>query len=425
VATPVVAAKPVEPPPEPPYGPGVVTVEFRQQAPVYNTPSEEKDENKKAGVVRAGTRMKPVRAAPRGNGCAKRWIELSPRGWACEAVLSPSKEPPTEAAEKISLLDDEVRPIRAVYGSVRKKGRAYRSQEDAQSDTGRDMKGHNAVRAAGIAKIDGVRYWQTSGGELIKEEHIIQMDPSRWKGILLDPNGRSPLPIWVHNRIDPYEPADVFASPRGKKVGRLKIRERVTIHETAEDGAWVRIADNMWVERRDVRIAMPGKPIDGIGPNERWFDIDLDEQVLFAYEGTRPVYVTLVSTGKYGHWTPTGVTRIYAKHLRSNMASEAIPSETYDVADVPWTMYFDGNYALHTSYWHDLFGNARSHGCVNLSPRDARILFAWSSPDVPPGWLSVYGDAAHPGTLVRVRSSRTPEPELRGYAREMRDAAAH
>jgi hypothetical protein len=60
---------------------------------------------------------------------------------------------------------------------------------------------------------------------------------------------------------------------------------------------------------------------------------------------------------------------------------------------------------------------------VNLSPRDARLLFAWSSPDVPPGWVSVYGDADHPGTLVRVRSSRTPDPELRGYARAMRDAS--
>ena len=90
-------------------------------------------------------------------------------------------------------------------------------------------------------------------------------------------------------------------------------------------------------------------------------------------------------------------------------------------ADVPWTMYYDGNYAIHTSYWHDGFGGPRSHGCVNLAPRDAKLLFRWSSPDVPAGWIAVYGDEDNPGSMVRVRSRRTPEPEFRGYARTLHD----
>ena len=86
-------------------------------------------------------------------------------------------------------------------------------------------------------------------------------------------------------------------------------------------------------------------------------------------------------------------------------------------------MYYDRDFALHTSYWHDGFGSPRSHGCVNLAPRDARILYQWSSPDVPPGWTAVYGDEDHPGSLVRVRSHRDPEPAYRGYARTMHDRA--
>ena len=40
---------------------------------------------------------------------------------------------------------------------------------------------------------------------------------------------------------------------------------------------------------------------------------------------------------------------------------------------------------------------------------------------VPPGWTAVYGDEDHPGSLVRVRSARDPEPAFRGYARAMHD----
>jgi lipoprotein-anchoring transpeptidase ErfK/SrfK len=148
--------------------------------------------------------------------------------------------------------------------------------------------------------------------------------------------------------------------------------------------------------------------------------VDLDQQTLVAYEGERPVYATLVSTGKYKHVTPTSVARIASKHEAAAMTSDTEGS-VYSVADVPWTMYYDRDFALHTSYWHDGFGGARSHGCVNLAPRDARRLFHWSSPDVPPGWSTVYGDADNPGTLVRVRSRQVAEPAFRGYARALRD----
>ncbi len=38
---------------------------------------------------------------------------------------------------------------------------------------------------------------------------------------------------------------------------------------------------------------------------------------------------------------------------------------------------------------------------------------------MPAGWTSVAGDVDHPGSVVRVRSRRDPDPELRGYAKDM------
>ena len=45
----------------------------------------------------------------------------------------------------------------------------------------------------------------------------------------------------------------------------------------------------------------------------------------------------------------------------------------------------------------------RSHGCVNLSPLDAELMFDWTSPHVPVGWTAVFPTEYEQGTLVRVR----------------------
>ena len=50
----------------------------------------------------------------------------------------------------------------------------------------------------------------------------------------------------------------------------------------------------------------------------------------------------------------------------------------YYLQEVPWTMYFDDQIALHGAYWHDGFGFRRSHGCVNLTITDAHWLFQWA-----------------------------------------------
>lgn len=79
-------------------------------------------------------------------------------------------------------------------------------------------------------------------------------------------------------------------------------------------------------------------------------------------------------------------------------------SQNYELRDVPWIQYFASGYALHGAYWHDVFGTPRSHGCINLSPIDAHLLFLWTEPAVPPGWQGVNAGAeTGEGTTVVVR----------------------
>ena len=76
----------------------------------------------------------------------------------------------------------------------------------------------------------------------------------------------------------------------------------------------------------------------------------------------------------------------------------------FELRDVPWIQYFAAGYALHGAYWHDVFGIPRSHGCVNLAPIDARIVFMWTDPPVPEGWHGInVGSDMGEGTTVVIR----------------------
>jgi len=107
---------------------------------------------------------------------------------------------------------------------------------------------------------------------------------------------------------------------------------------------------------------------------ERWVDVDLSEQRVYAYEGSKIVNTFIVSTGTWLHPTVTGTFKIYIKLLYTDMSGPG-----YYLPDVPYTMYFYSGYALHGTYWHNNFGVPMSHGCVNLSIPDAGWLFNWAS----------------------------------------------
>ena len=36
--------------------------------------------------------------------------------------------------------------------------------------------------------------------------------------------------------------------------------------------------------------------------------------------------------------------------------------------------------AIHGAFWHNDFGERRSHGCVNVTPEDAKWIFRWTTP---------------------------------------------
>jgi hypothetical protein len=163
-----------------------------------------------------------------------------------------------------------------------------------------------------------------------------------------------------------------------------------------------------WMRAEDLRIPRAAPRPPGVGATDRWLDVDLGSQTLVAYEGERPVFATLVSTGIGGPGsplaTPAGVFRIRSKHRAASMDNlehtEVVP---YSYEDIPLVQYFTQRVALHAALWHQRFGHPASHGCINLSPADAERLFAFTAPRLAASEQEVYVRPSMPATVVRVR----------------------
>lgn len=111
---------------------------------------------------------------------------------------------------------------------------------------------------------------------------------------------------------------------------------------------------------------------------KHWIQIDLAKQRLIAWEGGKPVYAIVISTGKSSTPTITGIFEIISKHRYDRMHGF-----DYDVPDVPYTMYYYGSYAIHGAYWHHRFGTPVSHGCINVAVNHAKWLFNWAVVGTP------------------------------------------
>jgi hypothetical protein len=107
------------------------------------------------------------------------------------------------------------------------------------------------------------------------------------------------------------------------------------------------------------------------------------QQMLSCLEGNTEVYFCRVSTG-YGEAfsTPTGDQAISWKIFSIHMAANTGSDSGYDTMAVPWPLFFNrpAGAAIHGTFWHNDFGVRRSHGCVNISPEDAKWVFRWSTP---------------------------------------------
>jgi len=278
---------------------------------------------------------------------------------------------------------------------------------------------HLSLDRTVVSQANGDRYWRTQSGGFVRtgplsmDEHI-----PTFRGVELDAAHTLPFAFAVSPRGTTYRlAANGLSASAHRPMPRLTPIQ-LTADPPVVIGAntYYRTVDGVAVNGRHVRVALFRAPPADLSPGEKWIDIDLDAQILVAYEGPRPVFVTLVSSGRRAtnelerFETPAGRFRIRGKHVTTTMDGDTAADGPYSIEDVPWAMYFFESYALHGAFWHGNYGWRMSHGCVNLSPSDAQHLFSWVEPALPEGWHGVFATDEHPGTRVLLHHGDRPAP---------------
>ncbi len=180
-------------------------------------------------------------------------------------------------------------------------------------------------------EVKHIKWWKTTGGYLAPYDRmVIARQPTDFHGVWLNttappdfppavaqPDGGAP-PYWV-DKPPTHLPLAIVTWPHSKKYTLSDDHKRATATQdtisrftplqltgTKENvgGAWYQeIEGGSWIRAENIVEMAPGPAPADLKPGEKWIDVNLDNQSLVAYEGDKPVYATLVSTGK--STTPT------------------------------------------------------------------------------------------------------------------------
>jgi lipoprotein-anchoring transpeptidase ErfK/SrfK len=97
--------------------------------------------------------------------------------------------------------------------------------------------------------------------------------------------------------------------------------------------------------------------------------VDLQMQKMHVRHNGETVHRWDVSSGRAGFETPPGryqPTRMYRKYN----------SRTYDNAPMPYSIFYNGHFAIHGTNQVKKLGRPASSGCIRLHPKNAAKLFS-------------------------------------------------
>jgi hypothetical protein len=231
------------------------------------------------------------------------------------------------------------------------------------------------------------------------------------------------IPAWF---VDGITPAEVCV-PITQSYRTIAPAEEILYRLYYKSVHWVRAVqfgerNKIWYVLRDSQLGVdyfaPGEHLRLLAPEkysplqaevEPWkkrIEISLASQELTAFQEEEMARTVKVSTGLPGKITstPTGIFNIQIKVAGVHMGDGRMTADplAYELPGVPWVGYFEltKGVAMHGAYWHNDFGRARSHGCINLRPEDALWLYRWTNPPTPEARIKGTGGY---GTRVIIR----------------------
>jgi hypothetical protein len=235
----------------------------------------------------------------------------------------------------------------------------------------------------------GMTWYKVSDTEWARGDTMHPYTETNLTGLEINATPQRPFG-WVMQQFRPSTAPDTEALESAPLIERYTFVELYDVAEGQDGWLWIDIGNDQWVRQTNLALVEVTERPEEVGEDEYWVAVDLFEEVFAAYEGDRMVYAGLTATGLEGFETNEGLFTVYARHREWPMWGGDVGKDFYFLQDVPHTMFFDDEIALHGAYWHDSFGAPRSHGCVNMTPRDAEWVWTWSENAPHDLWVYVY-----------------------------------
>jgi lipoprotein-anchoring transpeptidase ErfK/SrfK len=195
----------------------------------------------------------------------------------------------------------------------------------------------------------------------------------------------------------------------------------IGLEEGPDGQPWYRIRDELLANPQEnyhapaihMRYIQPEEysPLSpDIPPGDKSIEVNLNTQTLVAYEGSKEVFKTNISSGLANSLigkkvsnteTPRGNFNVFRKIPSKHMGGGLFTAdpEAYILPGVPWDSFFtESGVAFHGTWWHNNFGVPMSHGCINMRTAEAKWIFRWTTPVNPPNTVETNGM----GTRVHV-----------------------
>jgi hypothetical protein len=147
-----------------------------------------------------------------------------------------------------------------------------------------------------------------------------------------------------------------------------------------------------WLDGAGVKVLTDADvaPISpNVDPNEKKIVANVTYQTLSCFEGNNEVFFCRIASGqKFDSTgtistelaTPVGDLSAWWKIISKNMTA-GNEQAGYSTPAVPWCTFISGEgVAIHGAFWHNDFGERRSHGCINVKPEEAKWIFRWTMP---------------------------------------------
>lgn len=380
--------------------------------PVFDRPS---DKGNLLGYLHAGARVARAETPLSTLGCAEGWYPIRPRGFVCASGSATTDlRHPTLVAMSIRPQLDASLPF--TYARAIEKTSIYKV--DPKRDQG-VLPVDALPRKSGLAVVGS---WEAKGpkgepmrlammtdGRFVAAAHLKAAEASKFHGVEI--GEERPLPVgFVVKRGVHYWAVD---GAKAEKRGAIEYHQMLPLtgtFRTIEGLRFWELEDELWVRHRDVTVLRQRhKMPDFVKNDTKWADISIVTGAMVLYEGSRPVYGTLVSVGKdrlgdpaTTDSTPMGEFAVVAKHTTGAKVDATQLAEGVALYDAPWVLELENGTLVHGAYWHDRFGIEHGPGHLELSPADAAWIWHWVDPAVPEGWHGLAVDESE-AAIVNIR----------------------